>query len=237
MSQWISIESRRHLALGDQELVLQFVDEVEQARQLAARLPAVLRVMRDDMAGHPRAASTGRGDGPPPWCWEHERSTLECDRAGLVCAGEVIAGPSDPTGSAAVIGDRAAENMRLLRREVEQLQLLLHRVVKLTAPYPTEHLEREFVEATPGDEWCRSCWRDDKHCEPITRKPNGRPYYDGLCKWCGSFRAEHGCNPPVVLLQRRHRGEVIRSTMVAQALKEARSESAKPRSKKGRKAS
>lgn len=232
MSQWISIESRRHLALGDQELVLQLVDEVEQARQLAVRLPAVLRVMRDDMAGHPRAASTSRGDGPPPWCWEHERSTVECDRAGLVCAGEVIAGPSDPTGSAAVTGDRAAENLRLLRREVEQLQLVLHRVVKLTAPYPTEHLEREFVEATPGDEWCRSCWRDGKHCEPVARRSNGQAWYKGLCRWCGQARKDLGAEPPLWLIERRHRGERVTAAMMERARQELRAGS-----RKGKKAS
>ena len=219
MSQWISIESRQFLGLNDQELVLQLVDDIERARQMEMRLPAVLHVMRDGMAGQPQASGSGGGDGPAPWCWVHERTTVECDAEGEMCSGELIAGPSDPTGNAAVSGDRAAGDYRRIRREVEQLQMVVTRLTKLAAPYPVEHLEPEFVEATAGEDWCRSCWRDDKYCEPITRRSNGKPYYVGLCKWCGQFNSTHNRIPPVELVQRRHRGDRINLPMIDQALK------------------
>jgi hypothetical protein len=230
---WISIESRRVLSLNDQELVLQLLDGIEQARQIAERLPAILHVMRDYMAGQPQGSRLG-GDGPAPWCWAHERTTVECDREGLLCDGELVAGPGDPTGNAAVTGDRASGDYRRLRREAELLQVQLGRLVKLTAAYPVEHLEREFVEPSPGEEWCRSCWRDDRYCEPIARKANGKAYYAGLCKWCGSFRSEHDVNPPVELLQARHRGEritapKIRAALAAAAKSKGRRQSARSR--------
>lgn len=218
MTQWISIESRRVLALGDQELVLQLVDQVEEARQIAMRLPAILHVMREGMAGQPVASSSG--DGPSPWCWSHGRTVRECDEAGLVCAGELLSGPPDPTGNAAVSGDRAAGDLRRLRREVEQLQLLLGRVVKIAGAYPVEHLEREFVEATPGEDWCRSCWRDNKYCEPVSRRTNGQARYKGLCRWCGQALKDLGALPPVWLVERRHRGERITAAMMERAERE-----------------
>jgi hypothetical protein len=214
---WISTESRQHLAEGDQELVLQLADEIEQARQLSLKLPAVLHVMRDGMSGQPQAPRRGSGDGPSAWCWTHERTTVECDREGLLCTGELLAGPSDPTGNAAVGGDRAAGDYRRLRREVEQLQVLLSRMVKTTAPYAVEHLTSEILVPTAGDDWCRSCWKDNKYCEPVSRRPNGSAWYKGLCRWCGQASKELGGEPPTWLVERRHRGDRVTAGMMERA--------------------
>lgn len=56
-----------------------------------------------------------------------------------------------------------------------------------------------------ADGWCKSCFRLEGLLEPITTDSAGRPYYRGLCRWCGGFKAEHGIEPPVPLLQLRHR--------------------------------
>lgn len=72
----------------------------------------------------------------------------------------------------------------------------------------------EPVEAdAPDDMWCRSCWRDDKHHEPISV---GR--YKAWCRFCGDWRAANKRLPPVEILEARHRGQRITTQMVDRAL-------------------
>jgi hypothetical protein len=63
---------------------------------------------------------------------------------------------------------------------------------------------------TAPEDWCTSCWRDNHNDTRVTRRDGGRgaPYYAGLCKWCGDFKAEHGQVPPMALVRAHHVGRV-----------------------------
>jgi hypothetical protein len=72
--------------------------------------------------------------------------------------------------------------------------------------------ERQSVDS-PDEMWCKSCWRDDKHHEPVAI---GR--YKTWCRFCGDWKAAHKRLPPVEILEARHSGRRITSTMVEKAL-------------------
>lgn len=74
--------------------------------------------------------------------------------------------------------------------------------------------------ATEG--WCVSCWRDDRWCEPIAKRPTGEPFYKDRCRFCGQWKAEHGQDPPLVILQKRHAGQRITQADVEKALGKAK---------------
>lgn len=57
-----------------------------------------------------------------------------------------------------------------------------------------------------ADGRCGSCCRDARHLAPIETRPDGARYYADMCRWCGSFRGQHGIDPPIPLLPIRHRG-------------------------------
>lgn len=66
---------------------------------------------------------------------------------------------------------------------------------------------------TSGDDWCFSCWRDNRYCEPVA---NGR--YARYCRWCGEFYAAYRVVPPLELIKARHAGRRITTAMVERAL-------------------
>lgn len=163
-----------------------------------AELEAHLEVARRCMAGQPRAASY---DGPSQ--------------------APGASGPSDPTGTAALLRDSAAADLAAILRHLGTLAHTADALGRHLAAYPVRAAEVAEADG-PGGAWCASCWRDDRHHEPVTLSPAGIAYYGGLCRWCGLFRATWGTLPPVAILRDRHQGRriseaAIRSALAAQA--------------------
>jgi hypothetical protein len=65
----------------------------------------------------------------------------------------------------------------------------------------------------PGEEWCISCYRNDRRCEPSSER------YKGRCRWCGSFHATYGQDPPLAIIVARHQGRRITEQMIQRALR------------------
>lgn len=249
--EWMSIDSRRVLPAAQAEQVARFADTVRQLDALLLRLPAVLHLMRDDMAGQPRAAAAHGGDDGHPlaryWCFEHERSLADCDEEGLACLGELSVGPSDPVGNAAVARDQAARDQRALLHRMQELVSVGTRMLGVVAGYPTSpsELEHPTLDDEVGTTWCRSCWKDEKYCEPVSARPDGKPYYVGLCRWCGRTRKAIGGDrlvasdqrgdPPTWLVAKHHRGERVTPGDIARAAERVPAAAKKAAAKKGRK--
>lgn len=203
---WLSIDSRRALSARDQALVTRLGEALQAGDRLQLELPALLHLMRDHQAGQPRAQSLTPSTGSSHIDDDAERPT----------------GHHDPTGDAAITPDRAAHHQREIRRHLELAITHLSQAITIGQSYPSQATEPEDIEATPGKEWCRSCWKDRKYCEPITMRPDGQPYYRGLCRWCGAFASREGFEPPTDLVVLKHRGERITTPMVAAAKAEHR---------------
>lgn len=67
---------------------------------------------------------------------------------------------------------------------------------------------------TPADAalagWCRSCFRNDGHLEPIATRPDGTRRYRDLCRRCGEHAAAHdGHHPPLEFLRLWHTGRRV----------------------------
>lgn len=90
---------------------------------------------------------------------------------------------------------------------------LVDTLVTETIPLRTPKTKPALLAAQIAAEgWCRSCYRDDQHLEPITTRPDGTPFFRDLCKWCGYWQAEHGQLPSADVLRQRHQGRRIRRT-------------------------
>ena len=206
MTSFISIESRRILPEAQAVRVARLRAAHDALGVLLAELPAALNLMRDCQSGHPRASLGGRGGEPVAWCWDHERTVNECDGRGLTCAGELLAGPADPTGGAAVTGDRAARDIRDVERRADKIAGLVHELGQVLAAYPVQPAEIEGVRPTPGEEHCRLCWESseprDRVVKLIEVRPNGKPFYKGLCRRCGRWRGLLGGDPPAWFVRR-----------------------------------
>jgi len=236
------------MPVADQTVVERAQAAVRALARVAPKLPAVVHQMRADQAGQPRAAAThragddvdGDADRRRRWCSTHERALHMCDPADRSCSIDPDRDISDPTGQAAVGHDRAAVHERRLLKALEQLTSATLQVIALAEAYPTESVEREQLgpDAEVGTVWCRCCWKDEKYCEPIPVRTSGRsvgkPYYPGLCRWCGRMRTELGFDPPSWLVAKHHQGEAITEPMLAQAIAE-RPVSTESRSSKGKK--
>ena len=215
---WTHIDSRRVMSAADQALVTRWGEALMAGDRIHLELPALMHLMRDAMAGQPQAAHAGERGTPSAWCWAHERTVDACHRDDLLCSGEVTASHSDPAGNAAVSGDRAAADLRDVRRLVELHCRIVDQLHAVASRYPAHPEPRTDIEATPGEDWCRSCWRDGKYHEPIGQRANGQPYYRGLCRWCGQLAKTIGAAlPPLDLVERKHRGERITDGMVEAA--------------------
>lgn len=122
---------------------------------------------------------------------------------------------NDPTGERAIADDPAGEALAEFDELLHELEMVVRDLANLHDQWSPRGLRRGDDEAGPGEDWCVSCWRDNTHCEPVTlRKVGGSPYYAGRCKWCGDWRASHkNQDPPLAIIQARHRGERITSAM------------------------
>lgn len=128
--------------------------------------------------------------------------------------------PSDPTGEAALHPDAAEQAISATEKHLRDLY---RTAVALSALYDEwSPSGMGAVDHKDGfsDDWCRSCWRNDKTCTPITKRGNGRPFYVGLCKRCGELRAALGMRrtqmPPLELVMLRHAGQPITKKLVAE---------------------
>ena len=219
---WVSIDSRRVLPASDLELIARACAARDALGRLLGEAPAMLHVMRDAEAGHPRAAAADReGGAAAPWCWDHERTTPECERLGLLCVGEVLDGPSDPTGTAAVGGDRvgamATADLRLVRHQLRALAQAVEAIDALSAAYPTQSDVPDGEPAGPGEGNCRLCWLDGQRIKPIETDAKGARVYKDLCRRCGRWRHRLGGDPPQWLVNRLNRGDRISPALAERA--------------------
>ena len=196
---------------------------------LARQAPALAGSMRDVMQGQPRAAAYDQERSTPAnWCWTHEQSTSQCWDQGWTCEGEPVHRHTDPTGEAACTSDRAAQHHTQFMRIADRITRDILALADIAALYPTTStMPAQVLEDGPGDQWCSSCWRDNRHCEPVTRRTTtdgtvGAPLVRGLCRWCADFRRAEKMLPPVPLLELRHRGVRITEGQVRKAVMDAR---------------
>lgn len=208
---WHGVDTRRLLPAADLALVTLDGEASTAHDRQHLELPATMHLMRDAMAGQPRAASYTPPSGP----------SSDRDDPGAA-DGEVATGHHDPTGDAAISGDRAAKDLRRLRFLVDQRVRITMELDALIASYPTQHQQSADVEPTPGEDWCLACWKDAKYHSPVALHPDGRRRFKGLCRWCGEFKAANGFEPPTKLLEVKHRGEHVTEGMVIEARAEHR---------------
>jgi len=99
----------------------------------------------------------------------------------------------------------------------------LRRIIGICCPSPTKGLaSRDMLSAqVAADGWCVSCWKDDQNLTPITMTTGGgkpRPRYKDRCRFCGEWKAEHGQDPPVAILQLMHEGRRITTAAIERAM-------------------
>jgi hypothetical protein len=184
-----------------------------------ATLDASVGLLVDSQNGHPRAARYDRNGGRSGalWCWEHERDHSECEREAAACGGAPIVATSDPTGDAATRPDPAARTLHNIDQRALTIATAAQTLAAELARWapPSSEMQRpDPGSATAPDGWCTSCWLADQAHVPISRRPDGTPYYAGLCRFCGTFKAEHGRIPPAPVLRERHAGKRITQTLI-----------------------
>jgi hypothetical protein len=158
---------------------------------------------------------------------------------------EVVDVPGhDPTGETAIAHDPTTDLADQWLTALHDLDLATARVRRLidvllppqpgtqpaqcdTCGAPTHQPRRRDRRATgldvAIDGWCRSCYRDDQRLTPIDTDRRGHRRYHDVCAWCGRFRAEHKQLPPVTVIRYRHvHGGRVPTSIVDQALAEAR---------------
>lgn len=115
---------------------------------------------------------------------------------------------------------RYQDELDKLTKRLEADLLRLCRIMDICCPQPSKQLaNRDLLAAQVAAEgWCVSCWRDDQHLTPITLRPGGQPYYRDRCRACGEWKAEHGQDPPKMILELRHAGRRITTADAAKAL-------------------
>jgi len=216
---WTSIDTRRVVPSAELELLGHARSASHVLGRLVVEAPAVLHGMRDAMAGQPRAASAERVPSPVPWCWDHERTIVDCRRADELCEGEVLAGPADPTGTAAAGGDLADRHYRDFKRRLQAVARMVAELDALAAMYPANALTDESQPAGPGPKHCRLCWADGQRMKEIETDSKGNPFYKGLCRRCGRWRAILGgyADPPQWFIVRLNRGDNITAGIEAKA--------------------
>lgn len=162
-----------------------------------------------DFQPGPRAANTDPGGGNR---WETDETS-----------GEVQPVPNDATGETATSHDptslthaRYRALLGWLQDNADDLRRLLS---TLLPPQPNTKVidcagcgapkaidirkPRDLTEIAAAG-YCKSCHRDDKYLERIQTDKQGIRYYADYCRSCGSFKAEHGMEPPLELLRKRH---------------------------------
>lgn len=109
---------------------------------------------------------------------------------------------NDPTGEAALGVDEASQALARLDGLLRQLETACRGLAGLRDEWAPKEGASRPVDG-PGEDWCSSCWRDGQHCEPVSG------HHAGRCRWCGTWRSEHGEDPPLALLRMHHQGERI----------------------------
>lgn len=209
---WNGIDTRRVLPTSDLALVTRLGEALMEGDRLHLELPATLHQIRWHHTDGTKVDTTPDPDEPPT-------------------------GHHDPTGNAGIGPDRSAADLRRMRRLIEAAINALDQAAGIAANYPTQAAMLPDLEPTPGEDWCRCCWKHDKVCQPVTTRPDGSPYYRGLCRWCGQWTKTLGGEPPTWMVRMRHRGEVITEGHAAKAKAEVarlkpKAKGAKVRSKK-----
>lgn len=141
--------------------------------------------IEDNLAGQPKAASfesdrtTGHGGGL--FCWAHARDAIVCERAlergdnlDGPCNVESIMRPTDSTGEAAIIEDRARSDQRDLESIERQLIQLTDRLARLGDRYLPASLPDKAGRAklaTPGEPGCFFCELAKTWSPPHTKQP------------------------------------------------------------------
>lgn len=133
--------------------------------------------------------------------------------------------------AAALSPDTATTELRIVATDAQAMLRAAHRIARIIEP----RLEPVPARSTQGDipeDWCRSCWRNDHHHTAIELRPNGTPYYAGLCRWCGLFKTEHKALPDLELLRLRHQARRI-TTADIDGWKRRRAQTKKTKKTKG----
>lgn len=143
---------------------------------------------------------------------------------------------NDTTGDAAVEGtlmvQEAPASLRF-ERLLEDLSLDSGALVDLlraaTPRMPKPDRQQVLDAGLITDGWCTSCFRDNGHLHPIALTAAGVPFYRGLCRWCGEFKAKNGTLPPLELLIPHHEGRRVTVPMVQRAMARVRKRKKKAR--------
>jgi len=185
-----------------------------------------LEMMRNGLAGQPRAAHYDgdviTGGRNVTWCWLHERDVYSCHAARLLCAGESIT-VADPTGEAAVNGDRVARDRREIDKHVAALDAHAQALDALLSAYTARAAtsDERRAAAADGQPGCQSCARtkginDQPRYEPLKVRSSrvkgklGSPM--ALCGWCYTFVLRVNRLPSTAELDAHHQGRRVRQT-------------------------
>lgn len=204
-TRWVSIESRRVVSAAEEEAIVRAGEAVDALARLLLRMPATLQLVRQAQGG------SGAG-GRELWCWGHERAVAICHRSGESCDGELLEGPADPTGTAAVSGDVSARHHREILRHLRHMAVTVQELDQIAGLYEPNAVTDETQRPGPDPHnHCRSCWAADETITIIERRDNGQAYYQGLCRRCGRWRSMLGgrVDLPKWFVELLHAGERI----------------------------
>jgi hypothetical protein len=108
---------------------------------------------------------------------------------------------ADPTGERAIKADPATRDLAELDRRLLRIRTDLDTVSTIFQRHQAARTPAQIKDARTiaegeldeaGDEWCRSHLRCGV-LEPVTLRKSGsgagKPYYAGMCKWCGELLA------------------------------------------------
>lgn len=225
---WTSAHDNNVLSAPDQRAIDQLDATIKALGKIRAAWPKAARVLRDAQAGAPRAQSydgIGRSTGSA-WCWTHLRDHRECktdnDCDTQTCRVETIA-VHDPTGEAAMTGDRAANTANELRKQAARIVRhvdTLTQIIEAAAPQQrtATSLERRRTAADNG-KGCESCARVDGPTPGIAMwSPVSRPRTTAngnlattadICSWCYRYTLDLGTLPSRAALAAHHNGQRV----------------------------
>lgn len=152
-------------------------------------------------------------------------SNTDTSRGNRVDEDQIPITITDPTGDAVVAllertGISDLTIFKGLLDDIEAESGALVDLLRLATPHMPAADKQHLVEqGLIDDGWCISCHRDNDYFEPIPKKPDGTPYYRGLCRWCGEFKAKNKKQlPPLILLRAHHMHYRVSPSMAERAL-------------------